>query len=393
VVVVSRPRAVTAKLRTLAAGLGIAACVVGVIAGYPLWVQFFGPLHQGGSPFTPDFFKNDLSTFVVPSSYLLFHTTGSAAEALRYQGHLPEYLGYLGWPLLIAGLAALAGFWRRLPVRAAGVAWVVLGVFSLGGTLLFGGHEHAAVKLPWYWLQGLPVLSAALPDRFSIEADGAAAALLVFAADAAIPAFAAFAARRRPRLATGWRPGAVVLSCAILAVLPMVPRPLPAAAATPLPPGWSAVFTSLRLPASAHVLVVPIPMSTFTEPMRWQADTGEPGSLVGGYFMGPAWNGRGYIDADGTPPAGLYLNAMWLKSAAGLPRSLAAGVPASAYPGSASFVGVKAVTAAAMRTQIAAWRVSAVVAVAKPYSVLGRYLTALFGPPAAATGDVLAWRV
>jgi hypothetical protein len=414
VVVVSRPRAVAAKLRTLAAvrtlaaGFGLAACVVAVIAGYPLWVQFFGPLHQGGSPFTPDFFKNDLSTFVVPSSFLLFHTTASATEALRYQGHLPEYLGYLGWPLLITGVAALAAFWRRLPVRAAGLAWIVLGVFSLGGTLLFGGHEHATIKLPWYWLQGLPVFNAALPDRFSIEADGALAALLAFAAEAAIPAFAAFAAsaadaavpsfaasaaRRLPRLATGWRPAAVVLACATLVVLPIVPKPLPAAAATPLPPGWSAVFTSLRLPASAHVLVVPIPMSTFTEPMRWQADTGEPGSFVGGYFMGPAWNGRGYIDADGTPPAGLYLNAMWLKSTPGLPRSLTGGVPVSAYPGSAAFVSVKAVTDAAMRTQIAAWRVSAVVAVAKPDSVLGRYLTALFGRPAAAAGDVLAWRV
>jgi hypothetical protein len=399
VVAVSRPRAVTAKLRTLAvlrtltAGFGLAACVVGVIAGYPLWVQFFGPLHQGGSPFTPDFFKNDLSTFVVPSSFLIFHTTASATEALRYQGHLPEYLGYLGWPLLITGAAALAGFWRRLPVRAAGVAWIVLGVFSLGGTLLFGGHEHAAIKLPWYWLQGLPVLNAALPDRFSIEADGALAALLAFAADAAIPAFAAYAARRLRHLATGWRPTAVVLACATLVVLPIVPKPLPAAAATPLPPGWSAVFTSLRLPASAHVLVVPIPMSTFTEPLRWQADTGEPGSFVGGYFMGPAWNGRGYIDADGTPPAGLYLNAMWLKSSPGLPRSLAGGVPESAYPGSASFVGVKAITDKGMRAQIAAWRVSAVVAVAKPDSVLGHYLTALLGQPAAAAGDVLAWRV
>jgi hypothetical protein len=184
-----------------------------------------------------------------------------------------------------------------------------------------------------------------------------------------------------------------VLACATLVVLPIVPKPLPAAAATPLPPGWSAVFTSLRLPASAHVLVVPIPMSTFTEPMRWQADTGEPGSFVGGYFMGPAWNGRGYIDADGTPPAGLYLNALWLKSTPGLPRSLTGGVPKSAYPGSAAFVSVKSVTDAAMRAQIAAWRVSAVVAVAKPDSVLGRYLTALFGQPAAAAGDVLAWRV
>jgi len=138
--------------------------------------------------------------------------------------------------------------------------------------------------------------------------------------------------------------------------------------------------------------VVPIPMSTFTEPLRWQADTGEPGSLVGGYFMGPAWNGRGYVDGNGTPAASLYLNAMWLKSSSGLPSSLIAGVPASAYPGSASFVGIKAVTDTAMRAQIAAWRVTVVVAVAKPDSRLGRYLTVLFGRPAAA-GDVLAWRV
>jgi hypothetical protein len=393
VVTVSRPRAVAGRLRALAGGLGIAACVLGVIAGYPLWVQFFGPLHQHGSPFTPDFFKNDLSSFVVPSSYLLFHTAGSAAEASRYQGHLPEYLGYLGWPLLIAGVVAMALWWRRLPVRAVGVTFGVLAVFSLGGTLLFGGHEHAAIKLPYYWLQGLPMLSSALPDRYSIEADGAAAALLAFAADAAVPAFAAFAARRLPRLATGWRPAAVVLCCAILTVLPIVPKPLPAADATPLPPGWSAVFTSLRLPASAHVLVVPIPMSTFTEPLRWQADTGEPGSLVGGYFMGPDWNGRGYIDGDGTPAASLYLNARWLKSSQGSPRSLVAGVPQSAYPRSKSFVGIKAVTDTAMRAQIAAWRVTVVVAVTRPGSALGRYFTVLFGRPAAAAGDVLAWRV
>jgi len=393
VVTVSRPRAVAGMLRALTGGLGIAACVVGVIAGYPLWVQFFGPLHQHGSPFTPDFFKNDLAAFVVPSSYLLFHTSGSAAEASRYQGHLPEYLGYLGWPLLIASAAAIAVLWRRLPVRAVGVTFGVLAVFSLGGTLLFGGHEHAAIKLPYYWLQGLPVLSSALPDRYSIEADGAAAALLAFAADAAVPAFAAFAARRLPRLATGWRPAAVVLSCAILTVLPIVPRPLPAADASPPPPGWSAVFTSLRLPASAHVLVVPVPISTFTEPLRWQADTGEPGSLVGGYFMGPDWNGRGYIDGNGPRPASLYLNAMWLKSLQGLPASLAAGVPQSAYPASEGFVGVKAVTDAAMRAQIAAWRVTVVVAVAKPGSALGQYLSVLFGRPSAAAGDLLAWRV
>ena len=335
VLAASRPRAVAGSVRRVAAGLGVATCVTAVIAGYPLGVQFFGPLREHGSPFTTDFFKNDLSSFVVPSSYQFFHTAGSAAAASRYQGRLPEYLGYLGWPLIIVlVLAAIAG-WRRLPIRATAVACAVLGVFSLGGTLLFGGHGHPAIKLPWYWLQGLPLLSAALPDRFSLVADGAAAALLAFAADAAIGVFAAFAGRRLPRLAVGWRPAAVVLSGAVLAVLPIVPKPLPVAAATPPPPGWSAAFAALRLPASASVLVVPIPMSTFTEPLRWQADTREPGSLVGGYFMGPAWNGRAYTDGNGTPAAGLYLNAMWTFSQAGLPKALTTGVPANAHPGSA----------------------------------------------------------
>ena len=397
VLAASRPRAVPAAVRRAAAGLAVAAGVTAVLAGYPLWVQFFGPLRQHGSPFMLDYFKSDLSSFVVPSSYQLFHTAGSAAAASRYQGQLPEYLGYLGWPLLVVLVLAAIACWRRLPARAAAVACLVLGVFSLGGTLLFGGHQHPAIKLPWYWLQGLPLLESALPDRFSLVADGAAAALLAFAVDAAVPVFAAFAARcpprlGLPRLAGGWRPVAVVMAAAVLAILPIVPRPLPVAAATPVPAGWSAAFAALRLPASASVLVVPVPMSTFTEPLRWQADTGEPRSLVGGYFMGPGPHGRDYIDGTGTPPAGLYLNAMWIVSADGLPPALAAGAPPNARPGAARYVPVKSVTDTKMLEQIRAWQVSAVVAVARPGSRLARYLTVLLGTPAVMTGDVIAWR-
>ena len=397
VLAASRPRAVPAAARRMAVGLGTAAGVTAVIAGYPLWVQFFGPLRQHGSPFMLDYFKNDLSSFVVPSSYQLFHTAGSAAAAARYQGLLPEYLGYLGWPLLVVLAGAAIACWRRLPARAAAVACVVLGVFSLSGTLLFGGHHHPAIKLPWYWLQGLPLLESALPDRFCLVADGAAAALLAFAVDAAVPAFAAFAVRHRwlglPRLSAGWRPAAVVLAAAVLAALPIVPKPLPVAAAAPVPHGWSAAFAALRLSPSASVLVVPVPLSTFTEPLRWQADTGEPRSLVGGYFMGPGPHGRGYIDGNGTPPASAYLNALWSFSQAGtIPpaRTLPAGASA---PGATSDLPARSVTDAGMREQIRAWKVSAVVAVATPGSRLGRYLTAILGSPAVAAGGVTAWRI
>jgi hypothetical protein len=403
VMAASRPREVRGRIGTLAGGLGTAACVLTVIAGYPLWVQFFGPLHQTGSPFTTDFFKNDLSGFVVPSSFMLFHTAGSAAEALRYQGQLPEYLGYLGWPLIAVLVAGTIRFWRRLPVRACAVACAVLSLFSLGGTLLASGHDHAWIKLPWYWLQGLPVLDAALPDRFSIVADGAAAALLAFCVDAAALALTTVAlsilGRRLPRLALSspgrrkWAPwsAAVVMSCAVLAVLPIVPRPLPADAAIQVPPGWSAAFAALHLPASATVLTVPVPMSTFTEPLRWQADTGQPAALVGGYFMGPAWNGHAYTDGNGLPQAGRYLNFLWSESGAGLPASLTGGVPASADPASPSFVRILAVDDTRMLAQIAAWHVTAVVAVTVRNSILGNYLIDLLGPPAVVVGDVMGW--
>ncbi|HEY3648283.1 MAG TPA: hypothetical protein VGL33_09955, partial [Streptosporangiaceae bacterium] len=112
VLAASRPRAVPTAARRMAVGLATAAGVTAVIAGYPLWVQFFGPLRQHGSPFMLDYFKNDLSSFVVPSSYQLFHTAGSATAAARYQGSLPEYLGYLGWPLLVVLAGAAIACWR-----------------------------------------------------------------------------------------------------------------------------------------------------------------------------------------------------------------------------------------------------------------------------------------
>ncbi len=373
---------VVERYRDVLRGLAAGGAVTLVLAGYPLWVQFFGPLQQTGSPFTTDFFKNDLSGLVEPSSLMLLHTSGTADTAARFQGQAPEYLGYLGWPLLIVLVAASVWWWRRPAIRALAVTWVFLDAFSLGGTLLMSGHEHASVKLPWYWLQGLPLLEAVLPDRFSLVADGAAAALLAFAINFAVP-LASRAARR---------PLAAVMCVAALAVLPLVPRPLPAAATTPLPPGWTTVFGSLKLPSAATVLVVPIPAATFTEPLRWQADSGAPGALVGGYFMGPAWNGHVYIDGDGTPPVGTFLNQLWQASSAGLPADLTAEAPASPARPSGTLVLAKAPSEAKVLAQLAAWKPAAVVAVTTRDSALARYLTGLLGAPVVASGDVIAWR-
>ena len=368
VLAAARPRAVPGRAREVATGLVSGACVAAVVAGYPLLVQFFGPLRQDSSPFTPDFYKADLAGFVRPSSFMLLHTAGSAHFAATFQGGLPEYVAYLGWPMLAALAVLTACFWRLPTVRATAVAFAVLAVLSLGGTLLAGGHEHTGIKLPWYWLQTLPVTGSVLPSRFSIVADGAAAAAFAFGFDAA---------------RAKW-PGAgrLIASLAAVAVLPLIPAPLPSATPAAVPAGWSTALTALRLPAAAHVLVVPIPVSTFTEPLRWQADTGQPASVVGGYYMGPTWAGKAATDGNGLSSEAMYLNQLWAQSAH-VPVASVATLPVNEiYP-----------DAVQMRAQFRGWQVSAVVAVTRPGSPLGRYLIGLLGPPAEHAGQVLAWRV
>jgi len=368
VLAVSRPGAVAGRIRDIATGTAVGLAVAAPIVGYPLWVQFFGPLHQHGSPFSPDFYKNDLAGFVLPPKSMLLHTADSAAFAARFQGGLPEYLGYLGWPLL-AVLAVLAVCcWRRLPARAAAVAFAVLSVFSLGGTLLADGREHAGIMLPWHWLQTLPIAAAVIPDRFSIIADGAAAALLAFGLDAARSRWP----RRR----------ALIAAAAVIALLPLAPRPLPAAFASPVPAGWTAAFAALRLPAGADVLVVPIPERTYTAPLRWQADTGVPSAMYGGYYMGPTWNHQPATDGNGLSSEAQYLNQLWAQSS-GVSVAAVATLPAiGLYP-----------DAVQMRAQLAGWKPAAVVAVASPHSAFARYLTGLLGRPTVTGGEVLGWRL
>jgi FtsH-binding integral membrane protein len=391
VTMASRPRALAGRVREVATGLVAGTGVAAVIAGYPLLVQFFGPLRQQSSPFTPDFFKNDLAGLVQPSSFMLLHTTSSAAFANAFQARAPEYLAYLGWPMLIVLAIVTVLFFRLPPVRVTALTFAVLAVLSLGGTLLVGGHEHAGIKLPWYWLQTLPVTGAVIPDRFSIIADGAAAAAFAFGFDAArrrwpaagapLSGPAAGAPLGHPaavRRIANW----IVGGLAALAVIPLIPAPLPAASTPSVPAGWTATISALRLSAHATVLVVPIPVSTFTEPLRWQADTGQPASMVGGYYMGPTWSGQAATDGNGLSSEAMYLNQLWAESAGVSVASVATLPVNQIYP-----------DAIQMRAQFAGWHVSAIVAVTSRDSAFGRYLTRLLGQPTAQSGQVLGWRL
>jgi len=402
----ARPRSAVRRLGPAAAGLLIAAAVSIALAGPALWTQFGGPVVQHGPLFPLDYYVNDPASFVTPSSYLLFHTAGTAAAADRYQGGETEYLAYLGWPLIIVVLLAAVACWRRPAGRAATLTLGVLVVLSLGGHPLVGGTLHPAVNLPWHWLEEHQLFAWVLPDRFSIVADGLAAALMALGIDAVSELLAArrrLSARHRlsawvkdvggDRPLSG-RARAAVLGVAALACLPLLPRPLASATAVSLPAGWTRTFTALHLPSGAPVLVVPVPTNILTPAMRWQADTGQPSSIVGGYFIGPGAGGQAYIGGTGVSPVAWYFDRLW---AAGLrPASpfavaaAAAGLPTAGQAGSTPVGDVPAL--AQVRADLAAWHPAAVVAVTAASSALASYLAALLGPPTIQSGMVIAWR-
>jgi hypothetical protein len=356
-VALGRPRAVEGRARGAAAGLLTAAAVALLLTGYPLWVQFRGPFREHNT--LSGSWSGNLATFVDPSGSLLFHSKSSAAFVASYVLPMPEELAYLGWPLIVVLVAAAARFWRDPAVRAAAVTCAVLELCSLGGGhLAIHGLRLSGSLLPYHWLQGLPLMAEVIPTRFCILGAGAAGTVLAFSLD-----------RARSAMPEGraWRRG-IPAAVAVLAVLPLIPLPYKTAPVRPVPAGWQAAFARLGLAPSARVLIVPVPLLAQTSAMRWQADTGEPRTLVGGYFVTASATGQATFSIGPPTYAAEYLNRLWAGRAR-LQRD------------------------ALVRSALAYWRPAAIVAVTRSASRLGQFLIRLLGPPAFGTGTVLVWRL
>jgi hypothetical protein len=204
------------------------------------------------------------------------------------------------------------------------------------------------------------VLEDVLVDRFSILADGATGAVLAFALTRALAL-----ARKKPTC-RGRLLGALAATVAVLAVLPLIPRPLMAWNVPKTPPGWQATFARLDLTPGASVLVIP----DIRLPMFWQAATGVPASMIGGGdATEPAPNGQATSYIYNRRVTAQYLYALWL------------GSPGGPAPSQAQ-----------IRADLAYWGLAAIVAATGQDSPLARFLTKQFGPPTVALGGTLAWQ-
>ena len=373
VLALSRPREVLARIRPTVTGLACGAILALALGARALWVQFHGVSAGGAAATVIINYQHVLTnlgtlpySFVNPASTVLLHTHGTGVIANNYPQPMPEYLAYLGVPMIILLLVAIVYFWRHLPIRVAGITCVLLEWLGMGSRYRPDVTTLPGYLLPWRLLEHLPVISGMVPDRLCILADAAAAAVLAFSLDLARSGQVAPFSR--------WRHGAgIAIALAVFALLPLVPAPYLTTPVTPLPVGWRATFAALHLAPADRVLLVPFPYSGTSPTMRWQADTGKPVTMIGGDFIAPDQSARGSrAGRSAMTDTTYYINYLY--------------DPAQQPP-------YPAPSAAEVRGDLAMWKPAAVVAVATPRSPLGRYLIGLFGQPTTRHGQVLGWRL
>ncbi|HEY2312931.1 MAG TPA: hypothetical protein VGH96_04910 [Streptosporangiaceae bacterium] len=371
VLAISRPKVIGQRIRPTLTGLAAGAGVALVICARALWVQFHGIAAGSAAATVLINYRHRLTnlgslpySFVTPSNTVLFHTSASVASAGHYPQPVPEYLAYLGVPLIILLVVAVIYFWRNLTIRTAGITCLVLEWLGLGAKQLVPHADSLpGFLMPWQYLQHLPVLSGMVPDRLCILADAAAAVVLAFSLDLA---------RREGRpFGRSQLGGMIAAGIAVLAILPVVPAPYYYLGTGGPPSGWRATFAALHVAPADRVLIAPFPWEGTSQVMRWQAVTGEPATMIGGDFIAPGQPGhKGRAGRAGLTATTVYIDALF------------AGQAGAAVP-----------SAAQIHADLAAMKPAIVVADTAPGTPLGHFLIQLFGQPTTQINSVLGWRL
>ncbi|MEU7610890.1 hypothetical protein [Micromonospora sp. NPDC049204] len=388
--VVQRPRAAWAAAGTFAAGLGVAGGLALVLAAYPIWFQFNGPQSyrglQGGV------FHNwgeDLMAFVT-----FARDTWAGDPAVEQTIGLTEQNTWFGWPLVLLSLVSLVLLVRRsLATRIVAVLIVVFTVAAIGPMVRFDGVE-TTVRGPWSYVpDDLPLVEMMMPTRLTLVVAAAVGVLLALTWDAAHRQGRAVADPARvpaqrvdePTPATSDDPAApapvaarrrwlrpVGYAAVTLAVLPLLPRPLPAQQIDPPPHFITAGGWRPYVPAGRTLVPVPIPSNVHGLPtLRWSALTGQEFPVPGGYFIGPNELGEGVFGAPNRPTSTLIYSTMDKDA-----------VPALTDENRRQAV-----------EDLRFWRASVVVLGAHPReAVLRDLVTGLIGPPQR-VDDVWVWDV
>ena len=280
---IARPAQARVLARPVLTVLGVAALVAGVVLAYPLLLQFRGSGSYTSIPDIPAAFGADLASYPRYSGLTLggdpqtlFNIYASPAYRPRLITNVAEINTFLGLPLLVLLVVAAIWLWRSFAVRLTAAVLAASIVFSLGIRLVVWDHT-THIWLPWALLAKLPLLHEVVPSRFALVADVAAGALVALLLDRVRTT------QRFPALHpwTRW----AVFGLTAVALVPLIPRPMPAVTPTPEPAFLSSGAWQRYVKGDRSILVIPPDKNDSVEAMRWSAASGLAYRSTDGYFI------------------------------------------------------------------------------------------------------------
>ncbi|MEV4627709.1 hypothetical protein AB0J90_15625 [Micromonospora sp. NPDC049523] len=275
-VLVARRPELRRDARTFLAGLGVAAGVAVLLLGYPIYVQLFGPQAYSGLPRSIRAYGADLASFVTFPGQSL---AGDPATAGPLAQNPSEQNAFLGWPLVVLVVALVWWLRRRAEVLGLAAAGLIFAVMSFGPRIRLHGRD-TGVPGPWAVLEDVALLDSAVPTRWALALAPIIGVLLALGCARVVDL-----ARRHHAAAGPIRFAAVTIL--LMALLPLIPLPIPVERLPPTPAfvtdgTWRQYVTGGR-----SVVALPLPASTYPDPLRWSAQTGLELPLARGYFLGP----------------------------------------------------------------------------------------------------------
>lgn len=248
------------RWRFTVVGLTAAAFLSAALAAPFVLYQVYGPFPIRGPIQPPNTYVADLQNFVVatPATWLWPHQATQGLTA-SWTG-VAEATAYIGVPLLLVGLYALARWWRDRLVLTLAIATALMLVLSLGPHLHIGGVD-TGIRLPAVLLAHLPLLDKMLPVRFALMADFGLAVLLAVTIERTL--------LRAPL--RSWL-GSVLGVIAAISTVSVVAAP---ASSAEIPQYFTSAGLARTLPAGSVALVGPYTDDggATAVPMLWQAQS------------------------------------------------------------------------------------------------------------------------
>ncbi|MCO8275377.1 hypothetical protein M1L60_32820 [Actinoplanes sp. TRM 88003] len=279
ILAISRRKTHPGETRRFLRGLAVAGTVTLAVLAYPLAVQFFGPQSYHGLPQFVRNFGADLGSFTAYSSHSI---AGNAVIAERLAQNPAEENAFFGWGLMILFVGLLVWMRRSVAVLTLGGIAVLFAAMSLGPRIFLNGINTGIPGI-WAVLHSVPVLNSAVPTRWAMAIAPIVGILLALGVQRAIDLIRAQPAARGPvRVA--------MITAVAMALVPLVPVPLKTAPMAPVPEFVTSGAWKQFVDDNHTVVALPLPDSSYPDPLRWTAVTGQDMRIAGAYALLPNQN-------------------------------------------------------------------------------------------------------